>query len=326
MSSTRKTPYYNLSQFDDHDKPTWRGDYNGDMSKIDTGMQETKTSAIDAKTAAQNAQTNAGNALEYLAAMGVDSKQDGTDTLNRIETMDTRITTNTGIAAAFGINTIEDANELKTSIDQRNQNVDNELAKKANKTDVYTKTQADTTFAKKTEQAGTQTQLDALDTLTRPLTSWAAYSHAPNDDQKSISSSAPSVRMLYPTTIKTNGKYVTYEAQNGHFNFAPGSYLIMARGRLQNVAWSDSQKRNLRAHFANTDGGADITFDDCKTGMGDNQEYSMWGLLRVPAGGTVTATMNLSYWTPPAGVSATFKIEEASIAIILLQSETYDGE
>lgn len=326
MSSTRKTPYYNLSQFDDHDKPTWRGDYSGDMSKIDTGLQENKTSAIDAKTAAQNAQTNAGNALEYLAAMGVDSAQDGADTLNRMETMDARITTNTGIAAAFGINTIEDANELKTSIDQRNENIDNELAKKASKTDVYTKTQADDTFARKSAQAGTQSQLDALDALTRPLTSWAAYSHAANDEQKSISSGTPSIRMLYPNTIKTNGKYVTYEAQNGHFNFAPGSYLIMARGRFQNVSWSDSQKRNLRAHFSNMDDGLDITFDDCKSGLGDNQEYSMWGLLRVPAGGSVTATMNISYWTPPAGVSATFKIEEASIAIILLQSETYDAE
>ena len=139
MSSSRKTPYYNLSQFDDHDKPSWRGDYSGDMNKIDTGMQEVKTSAIDAKTAAQNAQTSANNSLEYLAAMGVDSTQDGTGMLNRIETMDTRIATNTSIAAAFGINTIQDANNLKTSIDQRNQNVDDELGKKANKTDVYPK-------------------------------------------------------------------------------------------------------------------------------------------------------------------------------------------
>ena len=67
MSSSRKTPYYNLSQFDDHDKPTWRGDYNGDMSKIDTGMQETKTSAIDAKTAAQNAESSINEVKrEYL--------------------------------------------------------------------------------------------------------------------------------------------------------------------------------------------------------------------------------------------------------------------
>ena len=58
MSSSQKTTYYNLSQFQDADKPSWRGDYNGDMDKIDTGLQSVKTSAIDAKTAAQNAESS----------------------------------------------------------------------------------------------------------------------------------------------------------------------------------------------------------------------------------------------------------------------------
>ena len=119
---------------------------------------------------------------------------------------------------------------------------------------------------------------------------------------------------------------MTHTENDGHFIFTPGSYLIMARGRIQNVAWSDSQKRSLRAQFHNMSSGVDITFDDCKQGSGDNQEYSMWGLLHVPAGKPVTAAMNLSYWTPPSGVTATFKVEEATIAIILLQSETYDAE
>ena len=132
--------------------------------------------------------------------------------------------------------------------------------------------------------------------------------------------------MRYPEAEKTNSKYVTYTENDGHFIFTPGSYLIMARGRIQNVAWSDSQKRSLRAQFHNMSSGVDITFDDCKQGSGDNQEYSMWGLLHVPAGKPVTASMNLSYWTPPSGVTATFKVEEATIAIILLQSETYDAE
>ena len=58
MSSSKKTPYYNLSQFQDADKPSWRGDYNADMDKIDTGLQSVKTSAVDAKTAAQNAESS----------------------------------------------------------------------------------------------------------------------------------------------------------------------------------------------------------------------------------------------------------------------------
>ena len=52
MSSTTKTTNYNLSQFADADKPTWRGDYNGDMLKIDRGMQCNANAAADAHTAA----------------------------------------------------------------------------------------------------------------------------------------------------------------------------------------------------------------------------------------------------------------------------------
>ena len=40
MASTRKTPNYDLSQFDSSDKPTWLTDYNGDMGKIDAQMKE----------------------------------------------------------------------------------------------------------------------------------------------------------------------------------------------------------------------------------------------------------------------------------------------
>ena len=60
MSSTTKTTNYNLSQFADADKPTWRGDYNGDMLRIDRGMQCNANAAADAHTAATNAQ-NAAN-------------------------------------------------------------------------------------------------------------------------------------------------------------------------------------------------------------------------------------------------------------------------
>lgn len=304
MSSSQKTPYYNLSQFQDADKPTWRGDYSGDMSKIDTGMQEIKTSAIDAKTAAQTAESSINEVRrDYLKKTDAQNMYATKTALN-----DTKTTIENNADSKFVAKTVYEA----------------AIANKADKTSVYTKTESDNKFALKTANIETQSQLDALATLTRPLTSWAAYSHQTNDEQKSISSSSPSVRMFYPNAVKTNSKYVTYTENNGHFTFAPGSYLIMARGRLQNVNWSDNNNRKLRAQFSNMDGGADITFDDCKQGMGDNQEYSMWGLLRVPAGNPVTATMNLSFWTPPSGVSASFKIEEASIAIILLQSETYD--
>lgn len=52
MSSTNKTNYYDLSQYIGTDKPTYLGDYNSDMSKIDAGIHSADDKAT---TASQNA-------------------------------------------------------------------------------------------------------------------------------------------------------------------------------------------------------------------------------------------------------------------------------
>lgn len=39
MTATNHTGNYNLSQFAGTDRPTWLGDYNGDMKKIDAQMK-----------------------------------------------------------------------------------------------------------------------------------------------------------------------------------------------------------------------------------------------------------------------------------------------
>lgn len=39
MTATNHTGNYNLSQFTGTDRPTWLGDYNGDMAKIDAQMK-----------------------------------------------------------------------------------------------------------------------------------------------------------------------------------------------------------------------------------------------------------------------------------------------
>ena len=39
MTATNHTNNYNLSQFVGTDRPTWLGDYNGDMTKIDAQMK-----------------------------------------------------------------------------------------------------------------------------------------------------------------------------------------------------------------------------------------------------------------------------------------------
>lgn len=56
MSSTNKTNYYDLSQYIGTDKPTYLGDYNSDMSKIDAGIR-------DADDKATTASQNAGSAI-----------------------------------------------------------------------------------------------------------------------------------------------------------------------------------------------------------------------------------------------------------------------
>lgn len=39
MTATNHTENYNLSQFAGSDRPTWLGDYNGDMAKIDAQLK-----------------------------------------------------------------------------------------------------------------------------------------------------------------------------------------------------------------------------------------------------------------------------------------------
>lgn len=98
MSSVNKTPHYNLSQFGDspNDKPSWRGDYTGDMSKIDSQMYRNETDVTTATSTANTAKTAADNALSlaqtnktditeqesYFNALGINSVANATDFKN----------------------------------------------------------------------------------------------------------------------------------------------------------------------------------------------------------------------------------------------------
>lgn len=56
MSSTNKTTYYHLSQYIGTDKPTYLGDYNSDMSKIDAGIHQVQETATTANQTAGSAE------------------------------------------------------------------------------------------------------------------------------------------------------------------------------------------------------------------------------------------------------------------------------
>lgn len=66
MSSTNKTPNYNLSQYIGTDKPTYLGDYNGDMLKIDTQLKANADSVSNAASAAGAAQAVAADASKKV--------------------------------------------------------------------------------------------------------------------------------------------------------------------------------------------------------------------------------------------------------------------
>lgn len=69
MSSTNKTTNYKLSQYVGTDKPTYLGDYNGDMQKIDTQMKANAVSASNATSAAGAAQAVADKASKDVQAL-----------------------------------------------------------------------------------------------------------------------------------------------------------------------------------------------------------------------------------------------------------------
>jgi len=64
MSSTNKTTNYELSQYIGSDKPTYLGDYNADMLKIDTAMKNNADNIQTVGATASTASNTANQAIE----------------------------------------------------------------------------------------------------------------------------------------------------------------------------------------------------------------------------------------------------------------------
>jgi hypothetical protein len=175
MSSINKTPHYNLSQFGDSpdDKPSWRGDYTGDMSKIDSQMYRNETDATTATSTANTAKTTADNALSlaqtnkadiaeqesYFNALGVTSAQ----------TAQALMSTINGKAE----------NTALTSLQNTVSSLSDTVGGKANSTDVYTKAQGDARYTQQGGYSGTAQQLNQLiDTNTTDISALKAWRDA----------------------------------------------------------------------------------------------------------------------------------------------------
>ena len=210
MSSVNKTPHYNLSQFGDSpdDKPSWRGDYSADMSKIDAQMFRNATDATNALSTANGIKSTAENALtlaqgnedkvteqaSYFNALGVTS----------LPTAQALMSTINGKAEATALTA------LQGTVSGLTDTVDG----KANSNDVYTKSQSDTTFTKQGGYSGTAQTLNQLIT---------ANASNISEVKASVDEITP---QLTPLNAIANG--LTGEARwtGGHVNRTIGAFNV----------------------------------------------------------------------------------------------------
>ena len=156
MSSINKTPHYNLSQFGDSpdDKPSWRGDYTGDMSKIDLQMYRNATDATTATSTANTAKTTADSALSLA------------------QTNKSDIAEQESYFNALGVTSAQTAQSLMSTINGKAENMEltslqgtvsslsDMVSGKANSADVYTKAQGDARYTQQGGYSGTAQELN----------------------------------------------------------------------------------------------------------------------------------------------------------------------
>lgn len=116
MASTNKTTHYELSQYIGSDKPTYLGDYNSDMNKIDTQMYVNATNTQLALTNASNAQDDADSA-QQLATTANNTANSALSVANTADTVATQNATNIGSMSALATT---DKSSLVSAINEVN--------------------------------------------------------------------------------------------------------------------------------------------------------------------------------------------------------------
>ena len=116
MASTNSTTHYELSQYIGTDKPTYLVDYNGDMSKIDTGI-------YNAQSKANVNETSIGD----LTTLETTSKSSCVGAINEVNTNSTNNSTHIGdlttLTTTEKSNLVGAVNELKTEADGNKTNI-----------------------------------------------------------------------------------------------------------------------------------------------------------------------------------------------------------
>lgn len=170
MSTTQHTGHYNLPTFGDNpnDRPSWRGDFTDAMTKIDNQMYANATNITTATAAANNATTAAGKAK----AAAEEAKESADNATGLAQTNKTGIARLDGYFNALGVTSLPTSQQLMSNINGKAESTDLTALRgtvsslqgtvngKANASDVYTKSQADTTFTKQGGYSGTAQQLN----------------------------------------------------------------------------------------------------------------------------------------------------------------------
>lgn len=134
MSSTNKTPNYELPQFVANDVPSWLGDFNQAMSKIDTQMKANDSKAESAETNAENANSSATQALQTANQANTTANGANTNATNALS-LATTANDNASTAkqnAETALQTANTANGLASAANSTAQNANTNATKALN--------------------------------------------------------------------------------------------------------------------------------------------------------------------------------------------------
>lgn len=139
MSSTNKTPNYELPQFVANDVPSWLGDFNQAMSKIDKQMKANDSKAQSAETNAENANSSATQALETANQANTTANGANTNATNALS-LATTANDNASTAkqnAETALSIANTANGLASSANSTAQNANTNANKALNVLDKF---------------------------------------------------------------------------------------------------------------------------------------------------------------------------------------------
>ena len=148
MASTNKTTNYQLSQYIGSDKPTYLGDYNSDMSKIDTQM---KTNADNIATAIAGVEsaTSTANSAVATATQANTTAQNASSVATSASTTASNAQSTANSALSTATSAQSKSNEVETNL--------NNFESKLNFTHFDSYPIADITVPSGTKESGTLT-------------------------------------------------------------------------------------------------------------------------------------------------------------------------